>query len=250
VKTLLLLLFAGMPLGAFGQATERIPKHLELARELLQHVPKESNRYTHTDQISFPSDVFSRGYSMNADCSGLVYSLLGRARSESLAQMIKTVGNKKRPLSEDFALSILKERGFQRITRIQDVRPGDIFAWEWVSFLDNKTTGNTGHTMVIDSIPIKIKPRSPFIAQTEQFELWVIDSSDGIWSPDDTRNISKDEKLQGLGRGRFRVYVSAEGSVVGCAKNFKEAKFASLVEEFKPLSQNKARVGFIGRPIY
>lgn len=235
---------------SFGQVIDPIPRHLDLARELVQNVPKENNRYTHTDQISFPSDVFSRGYSMNADCSGLVYSLLGRARSESLGLMIKTVGSKKRPLSEDFALSILKEKGFERIKHIKNVRPGDIFAWEWDNFLDNKATGNTGHTMMIDSVPKKIKPRNPIIPNTEQFELWVIDSSEAIWGPDDTRNIGKDEKLQGIGRGRFRVYVTTDGAIAGFARNFKEAKFASLTEEFKHLSQNKPRVGFIGRPIY
>lgn len=203
---------------------EDFPKHLMLARELLVNVSKDKNRYTHTDQISFPSDRFSSGYAMNADCSGFVAAFLSRSASVTLNQMVKVTGNRTRPLSEDFTLSILKERGFKRVNRIEDVRPGDIFAWEFSNFLDAKAARNTGHTMIIDTIPKKIKSRGPVLENTEQYKIWVIDSSRGPHGPDDTRRQDKEEEIDGLGRGRFRLYVDDQGNIIGYAKNFKKLK--------------------------
>lgn len=92
---------------------EDFPKHLMLARELLVNVSKDKNRYTHTDQISFPSDRFSSGYAMNADCSGFVAAFLSRSASVTLNQMVKVTGNRTRPLSEDFHALYFERKGFQ-----------------------------------------------------------------------------------------------------------------------------------------
>lgn len=234
---------------SFAQ-NDNVPKHLSLARELLQNVPKEKNRYSHTDQISFPTEVFASGYSMNADCSGFVSALLSRASSPTLNQMIKVRPSRTRPLSEDFTLSIIREKGFKRIDRVDEISLGDIFAWEFSNFLDAKAAKNTGHTMIIDSTPKKIKPRNPFIENTEQYEVWVIDSSRGTHGPDDTRKQDKDEEIDGLGRGRFRLYADKDGIIVGFAKNFKNSKFHSLSESHSKFSEDKPKIGAVGRPVY
>jgi hypothetical protein len=226
-----------------------VPLHLTLARELQANVPTNQNNYRHTEQISMPSDSLGQDYKMFADCSGLAIALLDRAASP--ARSLMTIPDKrKRPLAEDFVNSIQNSRGFQKINTIGSIKPGDIIAWEFTYDIDKKIAKNTGHVMLIDTLPVKVENRPPLVPGTSQYEIYVIDSSQGHHDPQDTRVQADGSKIQGLGRGKLRLYSTPSGEIVGFANNFANAMFQPFNPDWAQYSTGKSKIGAIGRAIY
>lgn len=226
-----------------------IPQHLKLARQLQANVSPDQNSYRHTEKISLPSDSLSQGYTMFADCSGLTIALLDRASSPTRSLM--TIPPKRqRPLAEDFVRSIQSASGFQKITSIESIQPGDIIAWEYILDADKKTAKTTGHVMLVDALPVKIENKAPFVPGTSQYELFVIDSSTRHHDPQDTRVQADGSTLKGLGRGKLRLYQTEEGEIVGFANNFANAMFQPFNPAWAQYSTGKSKTGAIGRAIY
>ena len=233
------------PLLALGQD---IPRHLGLARELVDNIRPENNEYKlGGEYVSFPGDSPSAGYAMRADCSGLLLSLFARSGYQVRSQMpflVNTPG-RRRPRAEDFVLSIEKERGFKRLTRVQEIRPGDILAHAMLEVEDKQHAGTTGHVFLISSAPRKIWGWNPVVSGTTQYEVEVIDSNRELLGDNDTRIATG--KTEGLGRGTIRLYADAEGLLVGWAPTFNRSKvFFSYDPRFP--SQTKKRKAAIGRP--
>jgi hypothetical protein len=228
-----------------------IPRHLALARELVENIKPEDNRYSLGDDIvSFPGDFFSNRYSMRADCSGFVIALFERAKYTTRSQMsfLNWSASRKKFKSEDFLHSIENEKGFKRIKSIDDMRPGDVLAIELLNAEDKSETGVTGHVALINSIPKKILSRKPIVEGTRQFEVSLIDSNQEPAGEDDTRVIDPSNKIQGLGKGTVRLYADSDGEVVGLARTFKYSnRFFSYTPRFP--SDTKPRKAAIGRPI-
>ncbi|HTH16596.1 MAG TPA: hypothetical protein VL974_08085 [Magnetospirillum sp.] len=241
------LVFALFAASAFAQ--QEVPRHLQLARELLENVKPENNDYMHVNEVRFPSDLFSNGYRSNADCSGLVIELLDRAGTSVRSRMAMRSPKRNHPVSADFVASILQERGFQRIRMLDQAKPGDILAWEFTQGAHQMSADATGHTMMLDGVPKRIEPRPPEIAGTIQFEVPVIDSTEYPHDPIDTRIRKDGTKATGIGRGRIRLYADAHGSLVGYANNLTNSVFNAVTPEFEEQSQSKyAKRGGIGRP--
>ena len=237
------------PLANGADPAPIIPMHLTLARQLLENVAPSHNEYRHTEKISLPSDGLSKGFTMYADCSGLAIALLDRAASPSRSLM-SIPKPRQRPLAEDFVHSIQDTRGFQQITNIDRIELGDLIAWKFTLEIDKKIAKDTGHVMVIDTIPVKIENRAPFVPNTTQYEVFVIDSSKSYHDPHDTRVQADGSKIKGLGRGKLRLYVSADHEIVGFANNFTNAMFQPLNSAWAQYSTGKSKVGAIGRPLY
>lgn len=225
------------------------PLHLTLARQLLENVAPSHNEYRHTEQISLPSDRVSKGFAMYADCSGLAIALLDRAASPARSLMA-VQKPRQRPLAEDFVHSIQGAHGFQQITNIERIQPGDLIAWKFTLDSDKKIAKDTGHVMLIDTIPVKIENRAPFVPNTTQYELFVIDSSKSYHDPHDTRVQADGSKIKGLGRGKLRLYVSTDNEIVGFANNFTNAMFQPFDPAWAQYSTGKSKIGSIGRPLY
>jgi hypothetical protein len=227
------------------------PTHLALARELVENIKPENNRYSlGEDNVSFPGDFFSNKYSMRADCSGFLIALLERAKYSTRSQMsfLNWAPGRKKFKSEDFLYSIESEKGFKRIKSINDIRPGDVLAIELLNAEDKNEAGVTGHVALINSSPRKIPSRKPVVEGTSQFEVSLIDSNQEPSGEDDTRVIDSSNKIQGLGRGTVRLYADSDGEVVGFARTFKNSnRFFSYTPRFP--SDTKLRKAAIGRPI-
>jgi len=229
--------------------TPDVPRHLTLARELVQNIQPEDNQYLlGGETITFPGDAGSSRYAMKADCSGFALALFARSGYSIRAQMrfLVNTPRRRRPRAEDFVLSIEEERGFKRIFFVADVRPGDIYAHAMLSKEDQVETGTTGHVMIVDTAPRKIAPQPPLVAGTEQYALDVIDSNEEMLGSDDTR-VAHGSKA-GLGRGTIRMYADADGRLVGWARTFRKAIFYSYDPRFKSDSR-KARKAAVGRPV-
>lgn len=121
--------------------TDTAPANLAAQRThaLLQRTVSvaRSTRYNHSTVVD------ERRGRYEFDCSGLVAWTLARTAPIALAAI-----RSNRPVAAEIASTIAHapdngaRRGWQRVTRIQDVRPGDVFAWRNPRWL----RGSTGHT--------------------------------------------------------------------------------------------------------
>ena len=235
-KCLAIVLVCSAPLARGADTVPSAPLHLTLARQLLENVALSHNEYRHTEQISLPSDGLSKGFAMYADCSGLAIALLDRAASP--ARSLMSVSKpRQRPLAEDFVDSIQGAQGFHQITTVERIQPGDLIAWKFTLDIDKKIAKDTGHVMFIDTIPVKIENRAPFVPKAYH-------------DPHDTRVQADGTKIKGLGRGKLRLYVSADHEIVGFANNFTNAMFQPLNPAWAQYSTGKSKSGAIGRPMY
>jgi hypothetical protein len=235
--------------GAQADSTE-VPGYLAIARELVQNIAPENNRYVLGSQfISFPGDATSSGYSVKADCSGFLLAIFDRAGYSTRSQMtfLNPSPKRKRPAAEDFVASIESEKGFKRIRTIEDMRPGDLLAHAMLNIADQKQTGTTGHVFLINSRPKQVAARKPVIAGTRQFEVSVIDSNEEHVGDDDSRLIDPSNRIAGLGTGTIRIYGDSNGELVGWARTFsRSSRFFSYSPRFP--SDTKARKAAVGRP--
>lgn len=118
--------------------------------ELIQRVQSTMTRthYDHRTRIREREGVYLW------DCSVMVAWMLARVAPTARARL-----NMERPLARDFYRAIetapthRARAGWQRVTHIEDVRPGDIFAWrrprDW-------PPRNTGHTGFVLSTPTRM----------------------------------------------------------------------------------------------
>ncbi len=80
------------------------------------------------------------------DCSLMTYWVLERAHRRS----VRHLESVSRPLAAHFARTIARaptdrfRRGWQRIERIENVRPGDVFAWRRPAGFPSRNSGHVG----------------------------------------------------------------------------------------------------------
>ena len=227
-----------------------VPRHLAIARELVEGIKPEDNRYALGKEfISVPGDGPGAKYAMTADCSGFLLAIFKRAGYRTRQEMafLKTAPNRRRPASEDFVFSIEQEKGFRHIRKVGDIKPGDLLAHAMLNLEDQKQTGTTGHVFLVDSEPRPVSGRMPLVSGTRQFEISVIDSNEEHVGTDDTRLASPWRKVAGLGRGTIRIYADDSGELVGWARTFGNTDlFFSYSSRFPSVA--KQRKAAIGRP--
>jgi hypothetical protein len=232
---------------AMSQASGEVPAHLALAREIVDKVAPEHNRYRLGGRTVRVPGSGNDAYAVEADCTGFLLALLQQAGYPTEARMVllRPGPKRKRPRAEDFVLSIEQEKGFARIERIDRVRPGDLLAHAMLKLEDQAATQTTGHVFLIDAAPRRIPPRNPVVPGTTQYEVRIIDTNDEVVGSDDSR-LSRSGKATGAGKGTIRVYTDPEGRLVGWARTFRDARFFSYDPRFP--SDTKLRKAAIGRP--
>ena len=237
--------------GAQTLASSDVPKHLVIARELVDNLKPEDNHYSlGGTAVSFPGDIFSSGYAMKADCSGFLLAIFERAKYPTQGQMEFLVygPKRKRPTAEDFVYSIEKEKGFTHILHVTDIKAGDLLAHAMLNVEDQRQTGTTGHVFLINSVPKSVAVRKPVVEGTRQFEVSIIDSNEEYVGADDSRIADPANKITGLGKGTIRLYADSNGELVGWARTFLSTnRFFSYSPKFP--SDTKLRKAAIGRPI-
>ena len=227
-----------------------IPRHLAIARELVERIKPEDNRYALGKEfISVPGDGPDAKYAMTADCSGFLLAIFERAGYRTRQEMafLKTSPKRKRPAAEDFVFSIEQEKGFRHIRKVGDMKPGDLLAHAMLNIQDQKRTGTTGHVFLVNSEPRPVSGRMPLVSGTQQFEISVIDANEEHVGTDDTRLANPWKRVTGLGKGTIRIYVDDNGEVIGWARTFGNTdRFFSYSSRFP--SDTKQRKSAIGRP--
>lgn len=177
------------------------------AHSLLNVVKPEDTSYIHKNNIiSWGGD--SKAV-CHADCSGLINALLLHSKFFSEEQLNKNMGSN-RPLAKHYHDAIIHQRGFKEITKIDEVRPGDIIAIKYPP-----GSGNSGHVMLIASLPLKRNPTEPLVKNSIQYEIEIIDSSSSGHGASDSRRLDSGKYREGLGKGVYRIFTDEKGLFVG-----------------------------------
>lgn len=218
---------ASKQVAADFQAPSRIPKHLELARELVATVKPENNKYTflHPKGVQWKGDLFVSENSVDTPCLGFVSAVMKRAGFPSIPIRGKNMSNFE---------EVSKGWHLVQLSSISKVEPGDIFSFRCLKNDDcskyevdtsfghsTKTVVEAfGHVAIIDSKPTQTRPTQPVIDGTLQWLVTVIDSKPGPYDLNDTRSRPKNERQQsGVGRGSFRVFTDLNGVPIGFTKS-------------------------------
>jgi hypothetical protein len=245
------VLLAALAGGALAEDAG-VPRHLALARELVENTRPQNNLYKLGGRhLSFASDPAGE-YAVRADCSGFLLALFERAGYPTQSRMGLLPSSFRKPqrraVAEDFVYSLEREMGYRRIRGVHEMRPGDLLAHAMLRREDQQQTGTTGHVYLLDSAPGRIPGRSPVVAGTQQYEVRVIDSNHEYTGPDDTRTRDPSNKVTGVGRGTIRLYADASGELVGWARTYEGTKrFFSYDPRFP--SSTKLRKAAVGRPV-
>ncbi len=151
------------------------------------------SRYQHATSVRAQDGVYLW------DCSGMAAWILRRSAPQALLAL-----GSSRPVARDFVAAIerapiTKPRGgWQRVPRISDVMPGDVFAWRRPRGLPSKNTGHVG--IVVDRpLPVAGLPGG-----------WAVRIADSTSShhQDDSRN---DDVDGGFGIGTLVFLTDDQG---------------------------------------
>jgi len=185
-----------------------VPRYLQLARDFVAHTKPENNEYTNKNRFTrMPGEKGSTDYVVQADCVAFVEDMFKRSRA-GVPEQIPTQKFKNWHSIHDYVPAMDAEAGFTKITKVEDLRPGDVIAW---LFIDMKGHRHDGHIAFIDTAPTKIKSRAPYTWSSTQYEVKIIDTSSEVKSADDTRAPTNSK---GVGRGTIRLYADDKTGVL------------------------------------
>ncbi len=183
-------------LPEFGQpATKAATKLLELADTIDRS--RTDTAYSHATHVRRKQGIY------HFDCSGMVSWMLDRVAPTALASI-----GRERPVAASYVRVIEKaptdkaRRGWQRIADIDDVRPGDLFAWRRPASWPKG--GNTGHVGIVLAKP------EPVPELADAYVVRILDSTRWAHQYD-----SRDEDETGFGTGTILVMTDGAGKGIG-----------------------------------
>lgn len=191
------------------------PEHLIWAQLLVETTPAAHNDYGEPSTVSWKGDNGQRSSSNNTKCGSLVSQMLRRAYDPDFKSWFGCTS----PNARAYHDRIADEDGFDLISDIDDVKPGDVIAIEYLDMgCKNHTCGtvegcvSSGHTAIVAERPVLRHATAPLVAGTLQYSVEIIDSSSSVHGTGDTRYQSEADKShdQGVGRGTMRLYVDAK----------------------------------------
>jgi hypothetical protein len=199
-------------LSACATRAQRIEKtHLDWARVLVRELRSENTSYQHKrGVVIWKGENGADEYEIRTDCSGFLNALLEHAYGFTPEDFERWLG-KRRPLAVEYFEAIRQQRNFLQIASEGDLRPGDVIAIRYPP----GTNDNTGHIMLIESVPVRHRTSKPEVEGTEQWEVSVIDSSESGHGKTDTRRRPDGTFGQGVGQGILRLYTRPNGEIAG-----------------------------------
>ena len=175
----------------YEPATRAARKVLELQASIRASLTYTA--YRHRTRISRSEGVYVW------DCSAMVAWFLRKAAPEARKAM-----SKGRPVARDFHRQIARaptkrpKRGWQRLRHIEDVRPGDLFAWVRPPDFPSRNTGHTGFAL---------EPARPVPELPGAYTLRILDAT-SLPHDEDTRD---PEGEGGIGEGTILFFVGESG---------------------------------------
>jgi hypothetical protein len=162
----------------------------------------EANRVLQTmTASSYSHKTHVAGTVYAVDCSGFVDLLLARVEPAALAEVC--AATVKRPLAKHFVQFLSSDtakRNFHRLTRIQQLAPGDIIAWDKP---EDVTSTNTGHVMIVSAPPAQ-----------HQESLWAVPIIDSSAAPHGNSDARKRAHTTGIGQGVVLLEADPTGAPI------------------------------------
>ena len=158
----------------------------------------KTTAYVHKTTIDVASGKFE------FDCSGFVGYVLAQSQPRALAEL--RMATKKRPLAKHFVTffqNLPAESAWRKITRPEDLVPGDMIAWLKPA---DVVTKNTGHVMIVRERPVRDEARP---------DVWVVQIIDSTAVPHGKGDSRKASGLTGLGTGEVLLVVDEAGAPIG-----------------------------------
>lgn len=178
-------------------ATKASKKLLELVASI--DSTRTDTVYSHSTRVRRKAGIY------HFDCSGMINWMLERVSSKALETL-----DRERPVAASYVRVIQKSPtsksrgGWQQIADIEDVEPGDVFAWRRPK--DWPKGGNSGHVGLVTARPSKV----PYLENA--YVVRVVDST--RWRhQDDTRG----EGETGFGMGTILFMTDGNGHPIGYA---------------------------------
>ena len=157
-----------------------------------------STRYVHATRID------ERAGRYDFDCSAMASFVLARSAPRAHAAVLRRNG-RGRPVARDFHDVIaaapvdVPRDGWLRLTRVQDLRPGDIIAWRRPPTVASR---NTGHVAFVQEAPRRLD------REGRRYLVRIVDST-SIPHGDDTR---PRVHPSGFGYGNLTLFVETAGA--------------------------------------
>lgn len=198
VRNAAAVLILASVLGRGGEAVvEQAPAERVLAEARRILANAKTSQYSHKTKV----DEENGSYAL--DCSGLAVLILKRVAPEQLASVPKN--GKSRPRAVEFHTAFAAAptdqkgaKGWRRIEKLMDARPGDFIVWRKEEI---KPGDSTGHVVLVNQAPVE--------DEGGRVRIVVIDST-GSGHADDTRGDGEN----GVGRGTMWFDVDADGRPV------------------------------------
>jgi len=194
-----------------ASAASADPAHVNWADNLVAHITPEKNEYANNPTYVYWAGVNgSVTYENRTQCSSFVTRLLKQAYGWTDSDFTQWF-NSTSPSAALYHDAIEAQNGFTTVTDISDIQKGDILA---VKYNEEDATA-TGHVMMADNIAVARTATNPIIANTQQYEINIIDSSKTGHGNGDSRFLAASTWDSGVGRGKLRLYADNTGTVVG-----------------------------------
>ncbi|RTL58744.1 MAG: hypothetical protein EKK37_10485 [Sphingobacteriales bacterium] len=192
---------------AYAQQTKEL---LKWAGNLQMRINRQNTTYRHKDNVVSWGDDGTT-LQCYADCSGFINALIKKTFSWEEDDFKKAFGHK-RMYGYHYYQAITTGNHFQLIKNISQVQPGDIIAIQYADRSEHDD--NTGHVMLVSSLPQSYKPSAIVLPNTLQYIIDVIDCSKTPHGKNDSRRLPDGSDYSGLGKGSFRIYTDRQGNIV------------------------------------
>ena len=214
LKTVLCgLLFAGATSISTGEAraADR-PAHVAWGELLVDTLLPAKNEYgTGPSYIRWEGDIGHAASENRTVCGTFVTLLFQRAYGLTSSDFTAWM-NTASPDAAAYHDAIAAENGFERITHVSDILPGDLIAIKYPA-----GNSSSGHVAVVTARPVRHEMVAPIIKATWQFEISLIDSTNTPHGSSDSRVKADGSIDPGAGVGSMRLYTDPQGEIVGHA---------------------------------
>ncbi|MEQ1738784.1 MAG: hypothetical protein ABL884_02670 [Methyloglobulus sp.] len=186
------------------------PPHLFWALDVATNVSPEHNMYdSNPSYIHWPDVNGAVIHENRTKCSSFITNVLMQSYGWTSTDFRNWMSSTS-PTADKYYDAIRQQNGFVVIDNVNDIQPGDIIA---IKYPSGSTA--TGHIMLAKTTASPRTATLPIVAETSQYQLQIIDSSQTGHGPTDSRLNEDGTYNPGAGIGILRLYANSVGVVVG-----------------------------------
>jgi hypothetical protein len=193
-----------------GSVKAAEPQHLFWASDIAINVTPELNTYgSYPSYVRWPKLGGIRLHENRTRCSTFLTLVLMKGYGLTSTDIINWMSTAS-PSANTYHETIKQKNGFKIVYNINNIIPGDIIAIKYPNGITS-----TGHVMIAKTKAVPRTATSPFVSETSQYEIQVIDSSQSPHGSSDSRSNGDGTYDSGAGIGVLRLYANSLGGLAG-----------------------------------